>query len=799
MATSLVTGYRFGPFTLDLRSGELTKNGRRIRLQEKPRSLLVAFAERPGEVLTRAELRERLWPNDTFVDFEDGLNTAMRKLREALEDDPQAPRFIETVRGRGYRFVAEVEPMTAQERLRVRGAGESATVLTGPAASEVSYAEAGNGKRDRRFNGWPGAAFLLILCAAVVAGFWYWFTRARPVLSFSGHNSVLVADFDNQTGNPRFDSALATAFSVSLEQSKHLNIYSRLQTANALRLMARSENDRVTAVVGGEICRREDIHALVVPGITRTGRYYLLTAQLVDPQNGNVVQSYLERADGEDRILAALDSISTDLRRDLGESRYEIYRTHRPLPEVTTASFIALQDFADGATAFSHGQHQEAVSLYRAAIAADPDFAMAHAALGYAYYSFYFNLPAKGEPEYRKALALVSRTSDREHALIEARYAESQGRMEDAFRLYQDYLRQYPDDMPIHESYARLLRMHGRIQESIPILQQVVRNDPDDATTHTSLAASYGDLGQWPAALREYQTAFSLEPALMGTGNLAREYGFTLVRAGQDAKAEQLFTAALASPATYANSERSLAFLDLYHGRYSSARQRLLLALPVSQDPFSVARIRYMLAVIAEGQGNRREQIAQLDRIMANFDALGEKVLYGALVGQAYARAGQPAQAKNILDRIAPLANARAEEQTAFVQVLRAEVSAASGDVPSALAMLKPPGPYDSDSAATLTCETFAHLNQQAGNTDAAIQWYQRFLNGGASHALSWEPQQQMFAAWYLLAVDYRKKGDSAQATSTVGQMLGHWTNADPGLPLLKSAQRLQAQLLARH
>jgi len=791
MATSLVTGYRFGPFELDLRAGELTRNGRRVRLQEKPRSLLVAFAERPGEVLTRAELRDRLWPNDTFVDFEDGLNTAMRKLREALEDDPQAPRFIETVRGRGYRFLAEVEPV-AQERLRPAGEREAA-----PAASEAADADPGGGKRGRRFSGWPGAAVLAMFCAAVAAGFWYWFTRARPVLSFASHNSVLVADFDNQTGNPRFDSALSTAFTVSLEQSKHLNIYSRLQIANALRLMARGENDRVTAVVGGEICRREDIHVLVAPGITRAGRYYVLTAQLVDPQNGNVVQSYLQRADGEDRILAALDSISTDLRRDLGESRYEIYRSHRPLPEVTTASFLALQDYADGATAFAHGRHEDAVRLYQAAVAADPDFAMAHAALGYAYYSFYFNQPAQGEVEFRKALALVSRTTDREHALIEARYAESQGRTEDAFRLYQDYLRQYPDDVPIHESYARLLRLHDRFEESIPILQQIVQRDPDDATTHSSLAASYADVGQWAAALREYQTAFSLEPQLLATGNLAREYGFTFVRAGQDAKAEQLFTAALANPATYANSERSLAFLDLYHGRYRSARQRLMQALPVSQDPFSVARIRYMLAVIAEGQGNRGEQIAQLDRIMANFDVLGAKVLYGALVGQAYARAGQAAKARKILDRIAPLANPRAEEQVAFVQVLRAEVSAASGDVAGALEMLKPPGPYDGDSAAVLTTEALAHLNQQAGHADAAIRWYEVFLNGENCHALSWEPQQQMFVAWYALAQDYRERGDRAQAAKMVTALLARWKDADPGLPLVKNARKLDAELAA--
>jgi DNA-binding winged helix-turn-helix (wHTH) protein len=109
MASSVFpAGYRFGPFELDRRSCELRRNGRRVRMQEKPLRVLIALAERPGEVVSRAELHERLWPQDTFVVFEDGLNTAVRKLREVLGDDPQAPRYIETIRGRGYRLITAV-------------------------------------------------------------------------------------------------------------------------------------------------------------------------------------------------------------------------------------------------------------------------------------------------------------------------------------------------------------------------------------------------------------------------------------------------------------------------------------------------------------------------------------------------------------------------------------------------------------------------------------------------------------------------------------------------------------------
>ena len=95
---------RFGPFQLDLRTGELRKNGLKLRLHGQPVEILRLLLERPGELVTREELQQKLWPADTFVDFDKGLNTAIKKLRDALGDSPDTPRFIETVRGVGYRL-----------------------------------------------------------------------------------------------------------------------------------------------------------------------------------------------------------------------------------------------------------------------------------------------------------------------------------------------------------------------------------------------------------------------------------------------------------------------------------------------------------------------------------------------------------------------------------------------------------------------------------------------------------------------------------------------------------------------
>ena len=131
---------RFGIFELDLAAGELRKNGARLRLQEQPFQVLAALVERPGDVVTREDLRQKLWPSDTFVDFDHSLNTAINKVREVLGDSASSPRYIETLARRGYRFLAPVERENPPRESPQHSAGESAgsasaAIAQSPAAS----------------------------------------------------------------------------------------------------------------------------------------------------------------------------------------------------------------------------------------------------------------------------------------------------------------------------------------------------------------------------------------------------------------------------------------------------------------------------------------------------------------------------------------------------------------------------------------------------------------------------------------------------------------------------------------
>jgi cholera toxin transcriptional activator len=132
--------YKFDEFEADLKAAELRKNGTRVKLQLQPFQVLVALLERPREVLSREELRQRLWPEDTFVDFDHGLNTAMAKLRDVLGDSATNPRYIETIAKRGYRFLGEVSEVQEQPRTIAATPGVSSTGIApmAPATSEVT-------------------------------------------------------------------------------------------------------------------------------------------------------------------------------------------------------------------------------------------------------------------------------------------------------------------------------------------------------------------------------------------------------------------------------------------------------------------------------------------------------------------------------------------------------------------------------------------------------------------------------------------------------------------------------------
>src|SRR5437660_628560 len=252
---------RFGTFEVDLRAGELRKQGVRIKLQEQPFHVLTLLLQRPGEVITREELRSELWQSETFVDFDNSLNTSINKLREALGDSAENPRFIETLPRRGYRFIAPVSSTNGNE----------------------AYARAGPVRPTHR---WKVPLLLVALLAALVAGGLIWRGRRGRL---TDKDTIILADFANSTGDPVFDGTLREGLSAELEQSPFLSLISEAEIHETLRMMERPANTRLTPEITREVCQRTSSAAALNGSIALIGTRYDLILKAINCASGDLL------------------------------------------------------------------------------------------------------------------------------------------------------------------------------------------------------------------------------------------------------------------------------------------------------------------------------------------------------------------------------------------------------------------------------------------------------------------------------------------------------------------------------
>ncbi len=640
----------------------------------------------------------------------------------------------------------------------------------------------------------PRAVYLSASLVALTVATLWWLVGARPVLSFAPRDWLLITDFDNQTGEPLFDRSLLTALTVSLEQSPHANVVPRARVADSLHRMGKTGDEKITEDLAREISQREAIRAILSCSIAKVGQQYALTARLIDPKSGVAKASYLEQAKDQDHVLDALGSVATRVRRDLGESMLATSKTDRPLPLVTTRSLQALKMFADGNVLWSKGQWEPAVQAFESAVKIDPDFASAHAALGGAYYSHVFNSPARGKEHMEKALQLSERTTDRERLYIQTRYAENLGHVDDARNRFDVYLKAYPDDWGMRFNYASLLRSNGQPREALEQYNELVRIAPNDPSAYIDIATTYNVLGNFPEALRNYEMAFKLDPSWKTNQNINHEYGMTLFRVGDEPKARETFELAFTKPDLKPRGLRSLAWLDLYHGKYAVAKPRLQEALLSDENykwALSILREHNLLAIVADGQGDRTAQLRELDLAVPFLPTSGAQVRAGLWLGTQYARAGSVAKAVDILAKVRPVADAKNPENSSDVQALEAELELARGNKDRAVELFLL---ADKAKSSAMTVEGLAHAYAASGNSDQAAIWYERFL-AFADPPFGWEPQQDWLAAHYHLARIYFSEGDKAKAAKSLDWLLDAWKDADPGLPLLKNALSLKHEM----
>jgi len=499
---------RFGSFEMDLRAGELRKHGVRIRLQTQPFQILGMLLERPGDVVTREELRQALWPGDTFVDFDHGLNNAINRLRETLGDSAESPRFLETLPRRGYRFIAAVEsiapPSPQDSKPQVE---DSSTAPPAPASDEVAALPVESSKASLRAKLWiaagTGAAALLALLVSLNTGGLR--QRLLGATDTRRIQSIVVLPLENLSGDPSqeyFADGMTDELITQLAQIGGLRVISRI-TAMQYKGTRKSVP---------EIGRELHVDGIVEGTVFRSGEQVRISAQLVDASTDQPVWAQSYERDLRD-ILALQKEVAAGVARQV---RAKLLPGEQPRAVNPQAYEAYLRGRHDLNAATSKADLENSIANFKSALGKDAQFALAYSGLALSYLALadYYLAPhevmPKAEEAARKALELDDTLSEAHDALG---YVELIYRWD--WRAAQQHLQRAielnPSNALAQDHYASYLSALGRHAEAFATSERARELDPLSLLIQAN-SGVYFFLGRdYDRAIESERTALGLD------------------------------------------------------------------------------------------------------------------------------------------------------------------------------------------------------------------------------------------------------------------------------------------------
>src|SRR3954464_9409661 len=445
---------RFGTYEVSLQSGEVRKAGVKIRVQQQPMKLLKILLERPGEVVTREELRGRVWADESFGDFDQGVNIAIGKLRSALGDSAENPRYIETLPKRGYRFIAEVSVVAEDDRIKKP---ESATG-TIPGTGTGHQIQGAGLIVEPKHRQWPanrimGAlALALVLSLAILA---VWLFRSRGPAP-TGIRSLAVLPLDNLTGDASqdyFADGMTDELITDLAQIRALRVISRTS------VMAYKHVRKPLP----EIARELNVDAVVEGTVLRSGKQVRITAQLIRaPADKHL---WAESYEGDLRDTLALQkkvarAIAEQIRIQVTPQEDTVLHDVKVVNPEAYENYLKGRYFWNKRTADGM---KRAIAYFDQAIESDPNYASPHAGLADIYEIS--DRPQLAREEVQKALDLDDQLVEAHNSRANLLYLFNRDR-EGAEQEFKRALALDHNYAPAHHWYSMYLATEGRKEEA---------------------------------------------------------------------------------------------------------------------------------------------------------------------------------------------------------------------------------------------------------------------------------------------------------------------------------------------
>ena len=622
---------------------------------------------------------------------------------------------------------------------------------------------------------------------AALAAVLYLRSRSAPVAKstmLSEKDLVVLADFDNTTGDVVFDGALKQALGVELGQSPFLNILSDRKTAQTLKLMGRTSSDRITREVASELCLRTGSKAYILGSISNLGGQYVIGIDAIGCSTGDTLAKEQEQAAGKQDVLKALNSAASKLRAQLGESLASVQKFDVPV-EATTPSLEALKAFSMGVTTFRAKGNAEAIPFYKRAIELDPKFAVAYASLGVVYNNL--GQASLAAESLKKAYDLRDRVSEREKYRITSMYYQSgTGEIEQATQVYEMWAKSYPLDAVPRTNLGVTYAILGQYDKALEEVKESQRLEPT-AIGYADLASCYlgtGQLGKAEATMLEAEkNNFA--------GDLMHWFIYQLAFLKQD-RAEMDRQAGWASGKP-GIEDALLSFqsdTEAYYGRLTRARDysRRAVDAAVRSNAKESGAMWQMNEALREVEfGNTtvaRQAVATALRLSP-----GRNVKL--LAALTLARSGETGQAKALADELEKNYPSETVLKVYWLPTVRAALDLKANNSTHALESLEAAAPYELGEPEQFQLGTMypvyirglAYLG--AHNGAAAAAQFQRILDHPGI-VINFPTE---VLAHLQLGRAYAMAGDREKAKTAYQDFFNLWKDADPDIPVLKEAK----------
>jgi DNA-binding winged helix-turn-helix (wHTH) protein/Flp pilus assembly protein TadD len=775
--------YQFGQFALDPSRRTLSRAGSSISLTPRAFDVLLFLAQNPNRLVTKEELLQAVW-GDAFVE-EGNLTQYISHLRKALGDHSEDSRLIVTIARKGYQFAARVTVVPEEPDITkppaLRALATEPSEPDSPAARFPTTEKVVVSASPRLLlRKWFATAALL---AVIAAAFWLYRSHHRRV-TLSATDTIVLADVENETGDPVFDDALDTALRYEMTQTPYLNILGMDKVSGTLTQLNFPPSTMLTPDVARQICRKTNSKMVISQSIGDAGNGYQLRMRALDCGSGAILAKAQADISKRNDIVHELGVAGARLRAQLGEPADSLARFNQPLEKALSSSLEALQASSQGLKLSLAGNAEGALKLYQRAVELDPNLAITYLRMGAAY--LFLGNTELSEAIYTRAYQLRDRLTEKDRLATEITYYSN---------VIGDWEKEYSSVLHLLEIFPRDVFAHANLREAFVHLGQPDRAADEAAEVARLRPSSY----YFGSAIQSIRFASRFNAAKSWLANAdALKFDSSLIRR------ERLIVAFATGDRE--NVEKILkeeeqgkyrgdfldehASIEIQQGHFHSA-ERLRQQASGGTSEASNAGWLVILSALEDVEVGKDAQARGYESKAAAspLDRSSRIVLALAL-----ARSGQAAEAGRVADQVSAERPEDTLVQHYFIPTMRAAIKLRQHDAAAAIELLRGTAKYDlAFTGSVYLYPTYfrglAYLELGDGRS-AAAQFQKMIDNPGFSVRHVTGP-----LAWLQLGRAQKMMGDQAAARKSYETFLNLWKDADPDVPIYQQARAEYARL----